>query len=74
MQVENLWAYWPLGKVIEIYPRKDGHKHSAKLQDCNKQFIRPIVKLCLLELDILHWLKVVIIELDVDNDSPTAEN
>ena len=25
-------AYWPLGRVIEVYPGKDGHVHSAKLQ------------------------------------------
>ena len=74
MQVENLWAYWPLGKVIEVNPKKDGHKHSAKLQVCDKQLIRPIVKLRLLVLHILLWPKVVIIELDVDNDSPTTEN
>ena len=42
---------WPLGRVIEVYPGKDGHVRSVKLQVGEKQYVRPLVKLCPLELD-----------------------
>ena len=48
---ENPQAHWPLGRVIELYPGKDGYVHSVKLLVGDKQFVRPIVKLCPLELD-----------------------
>ena len=48
---ENPQAHWPLGKVIEVYPGKDGYVRSVKLQVSDKQFVRLIVKLCPLELD-----------------------
>jgi len=48
---ENPRAHWPLGRVVEVYPAKDGYVRSVKLQVGNKQFVRPIVKLCPLELD-----------------------
>ena len=48
---ENPRDHWPLGKVIEVYPGKDGYVRSVKLQVSDKQFVRPIVKLCPLELD-----------------------
>ena len=48
---ENKRAHWPMGRVIEMYPGKDGRVRSVKLQVPNKQLIRPVVKLCPLELD-----------------------
>ena len=51
ISTENPRAHWPLGKVIEVYPGKDGYVRSVKLQVGEKQFVRPIVKLCPLELD-----------------------
>lgn len=48
---ENPRAHWPLGRVVEVYPAKDGYVRSVKLQVGEKQFVRPIVKLCPLELD-----------------------
>ena len=48
---ENPQAHWPLGRVIELYPGKDGYVRSVKLLVGDKQFVRPIVKLCPLELD-----------------------
>ena len=48
---ESARAHWPLGKVIEVYPGKDGYIRSVKLQVNDKQPVRPIVKLCPLELD-----------------------
>ena len=44
-------AHWPLGRILETYPSKDGNVRSVKLQIGNKQFVRPVVKLCPLELD-----------------------
>ena len=48
---ENQRAHWPLGLVIEVYPGKDRQVHSVKLQVGDKQLVRPVVKLCPLELD-----------------------
>jgi len=48
---ESPRAHWPLGKVIEVYPGQDGYVRSVKLQVGEKQLVRPIVKLCPLELD-----------------------
>lgn len=44
-------AQWPLGRVIKVYPGKDGYVRSVKLQVAEKQYVRPLVKLCPLELD-----------------------
>ena len=44
-------AHWPLGRVTKVYPGKDGWVRSAKLQVGDKQLVRPVVKLCSLELD-----------------------
>jgi len=42
---------WPLGRVLEVYQGKDQHVRSLKLQVGDKQYTRPIVKVCPLELD-----------------------
>ena len=51
ISTENPQAHWHLGKVIEVYHGKDGYVRSVKLQIGEKQLVRPIVKLCPLELD-----------------------
>ena len=43
-------AHWPLCYVI-VYPGKDGQVRSVKLQVGDRQLVRPVVKLCPLELD-----------------------
>ena len=48
---ENNRAHWPLGRIIEIYPGRDGQVRSVKLQVGEKKLVRPVVKLCPLELD-----------------------
>ncbi|XP_071476616.1 uncharacterized protein [Diadema antillarum] len=40
---------WPLGKVVEVYPGKDGHVRQAQVRVGTRFFKRPIAKLCLLE-------------------------
>jgi len=51
ISTKNPHSHWPLGKVVEVHPGKDGHVRSVKLQVGKEQLIRPNVKLCLLELD-----------------------
>lgn len=41
---------WPMGRVIEVYPGKDRHVRVAKVQVGGKQYIRPISRLCRLEV------------------------
>ena len=42
---------WLLGRILEVYPGRDGHVRSVRLQVGDKQYLRPIVKVCPLELD-----------------------
>ena len=43
---------WPLGRVLEVYPRKDGHVRVAKIQVGKGTLMRPVTKLCPLELEL----------------------
>lgn len=43
---------WPLGRVLEVYPGKDGHVRVAKIQVGEGTLIRPVTKLCPLELEL----------------------
>ena len=40
---------WPLGKVVQVYPGKDGYVRQAEVRVGTRFFKRPIAKLCLLE-------------------------
>ena len=51
ISTDSTQAHWPLGRVIEVYPGKDGQVCSVKLKVGEKQYVRPLVKLCPLELD-----------------------
>ena len=42
-------AHWPLAKVIQVYPGKDGKVRVAQIQLGQKLLKRPVTKLCLLE-------------------------
>ena len=42
---------WPLGRVIEVYPGNDGHVRVAKIQVGEGTLMRPVTKLCPLELE-----------------------
>ena len=42
---------WPLGRILEIYPGKDGHIRVVKIQVGKSVLTRPISKICLLECD-----------------------
>ena len=41
---------WPLGRVMETYAGKDGHIRTVKVRMNGKDYIRPIAKICPLEL------------------------
>ena len=43
-------GHWPLGRIVDIYPGKDGHVRVAKVQVVREELLRPITKLCQLEL------------------------
>ena len=42
---------WPLGRILEVHPAKDGHIRSVRLQVGEKQYSRPILKVCPLEFE-----------------------
>ncbi|UYV65562.1 hypothetical protein LAZ67_3004702 [Cordylochernes scorpioides] len=42
---------WPLGRIIELYPGKDGIVRVAKLKTGDGIIIRPVQRLCPMELD-----------------------
>ena len=43
---------WPLGRVLEVFPGQDGHVRVVKLQVGQGTLIRPVNKLCPLELEL----------------------
>ena len=43
---------WPLGRVLEVYPGQDGHVRVVKIQVGEGTLIRPVNKLCPLELEL----------------------
>ena len=50
IQSENIpMSHWPLGRIIETYPGKDGIVRTVKVKTPNNELIRPSGKLCLLE-------------------------
>ena len=46
---DNPRAHWPLAKVIQVFPGKDGKVRVAQVQTGQKLLKRPVNKLCLLE-------------------------
>ena len=40
---------WPLGRIVETYPGRDGHTRVAKVQCGERTLVRPIHKLVPLE-------------------------
>lgn len=44
-------GHWPLGKIVEVFPGHDGHIRVAKVKIGQTVLVRPITKLCPLELD-----------------------
>ena len=48
---DTVRGQWPLGRILEAHLGKDGKVRTVKVQAGDKQFLRPIVKVCTLELD-----------------------
>ena len=42
-------SYWPMGRIIEVYPGRDGVVRSVKLKTSNAELSRPSALLWLLE-------------------------
>ena len=51
MTTDSPRAHWLLARVLEVYSGQDGNVCSVKVQVADKTFVRPIVKLCPLELE-----------------------
>ena len=47
----QLRGQWPLGRIVETYPGRDGHTRVAKIQCGTKSVIRPIHKLVHVQAD-----------------------
>ena len=42
-------SYWPLGRIIDVFPGRDGVVRTVKVKTPNNELIRPANKLHLLE-------------------------
>lgn len=40
---------WPLARVVKVFPGSDGRVRTVKLKTKNGTYVRPVVKLCVLE-------------------------
>ena len=45
-------AKWPLGRILETYPGKDGHTRVVTVRTQSSTFKRPITKISLLPIDV----------------------
>ena len=44
---------WPLGLVIQVYPGKDGLVRTVQVKTKSGVYVRPVVKICLLEANLV---------------------
>lgn len=40
---------WPLARVVKVFPGSDGRVRTVELKTKNGTYVRPVVKLCVLE-------------------------
>ncbi|UYV67892.1 hypothetical protein LAZ67_5002423 [Cordylochernes scorpioides] len=52
--------FWPLGRILELYPGKDGRERVARVRTATGEFVRPLKRLFSLELgsDISREVRV----------------
>ena len=48
---ESVRGHWPLARITEVFPGKDGHVRVVKLMCAGTEMKRPITKICPLELN-----------------------
>ena len=46
----NPRGHWPLGRIQEVFPSLDGKVRVVCVRTGGKDYVRPITKLCLLEI------------------------
>ena len=47
---ETPHGQWPLGRVLAVFPGKDKHVRVVKVRVGRKKLLRPITRICPLEL------------------------
>ncbi|GFR21676.1 integrase catalytic domain-containing protein [Trichonephila clavata] len=58
--------YWPLGKVVELIPGRDGKVRTLKLRCSNSEIIRPIQRVFPLEIQSAETTESDDVPLDAD--------
>ena len=46
----NPRGHWPLGRIQEVFPGPDGKVRVVRVRTGGKDYVRPITKLCPLEI------------------------
>ena len=46
----NPQGHWPLGRIQEVFPGPDGKVRVVRVRTGGKDYVRPITRLCPLEL------------------------
>jgi hypothetical protein len=49
VQVDNLRGNWPLGRVTEVHPGRDGRVRVAEVKVGQVKLLRPVTRLCVLQ-------------------------
>ncbi|GFR33142.1 DUF5641 domain-containing protein [Trichonephila clavata] len=62
----NKRLYWPLGKVVELIPGRDGKVRTLKLRCSNSEIIRPIQRVFPLEIQSAETAESDDVPLDAD--------
>ena len=52
IELDALRRAWSLGRITEVYPGRDRHIRTVKVKMNGKEYIRPIAKICPLELHL----------------------
>ena len=50
VDTSNPKGHWPLGRIQEVFPGPDGQVRVVRVRSAGKDYVRPITKLCPLEL------------------------
>ena len=50
VDTSNPKGHWPLGQIREVFPGPDGQVRLVRVRTAGQDYVRPITKLCPLEL------------------------